>query len=64
MFPCCTLCYEKYIKPDGEIDQSRIKKAAKAAARTIAAGDKSFAEKILEEPCRCDCHKDGETVMH
>ena len=60
MFPCCQLCYAQYIKTDGEIDQKRVKAAAKVAAE----GDKKRAEKILEDPCRCLCHHDGHQVMH
>jgi hypothetical protein len=60
MFPCCQLCYDKYIKADGEIDQKRIKLAAKVESR----GDKKRAEKLLEDPCRCECHQDGVACMH
>ena len=60
MFPCCQLSGFKYIKEDLEIDQARIKKAAKL----VSDGDKKSAEKILEEPCRCECHVDGIDCMH
>lgn len=60
MFPCCALCYEKYICENGEIDKKRLENAAKEAAR----GDKKEIEAILDKPCRCACHKDGMQVMH
>jgi hypothetical protein len=60
MIDCCQLCYAKYIKTDGEIDQKRIKAAAKVQAK----GDKKVAEAILKEPCRCECHHDGINVIH
>ena len=60
MFSCCLLCYDKYIKEDGEIDQKRIKMAAKVESR----GNKKLAERMLENPCLCECHKDGVACMH
>lgn len=54
-WPCCKLCYLKYIDNDGSLDKDRLIKCCKK--RGITLGDLPFI-------CKCDCHKDGINCVH
>jgi len=60
MFPCCDLCYKKYINKDDSIDEQRLRWAkleyAKTFKRTIILDDIKW--------CTCECHQDGVNLMH
>lgn len=58
MFPCCVLCYDKYINEDGTIDR--------AVWMTIVLERRRRGRETPdpEDLCRCDCHKKGMDILH
>ena len=64
MFPCCDLCYEKYIDKNGIVDQDRRKKAVNKYISFMA---KTYKKTIIASEvaaCNCECHRDGFQVLH
>lgn len=66
MFPCCHLCYAKYVRADGTVDAELFAEARdawkeKAKDRHTPEGLQQISER---KPCTCECHKIGANVLH
>lgn len=57
MFPCCSKVYDKYITKDGLVDEKRY------VDLQVKYGEEIIYNEIIWR-CTCDCHKDGEEVIH
>jgi hypothetical protein len=58
MFPCCRLCYKKYLKDNGEVDLDLYMKIVLDRRR------EGKETPDPEDLCRCECHKINSCVMH
>ncbi len=57
MFPCCNLCYQKYINEDGTFDEERYEKIYQKAKEICKNG-------LIDQRCKCICHQDGKNILH
>ena len=60
---CCELCYKKYITKEGDIVLDRI---ADHLFDSMKEGYSTMesAKEFMNNPCTCECHKDGKDIMH
>ena len=63
---CCAHCYQKYINADGTTDYVRFAvELSKETKRAVDPVELEEADgKGIIRYCKCDCHKDGENLLH
>ena len=63
---CCSRCYKKFIDKDGSVDYHRLAVLLGKEAGHIVDPEelKRADEQKLIRFCKCDCHKDGESILH
>lgn len=68
MVACCVLCYEKYLNSDGTLDEDAFEQA-RLTRRVVDSRNRLVQETDVppageRQPCMCDCHTKGMTVLH
>lgn len=74
MESCCPLCYSKYLRPDGSVDEVafrlEVEKHLTHLARLNNLSKRARIKLITESrfdpktACRCDCHVIGSNTLH
>lgn len=69
VMPCCTRCYQKYIKEDGSLSESGLNNIfGKGKYKILKDDDEEKELRVLLfnkiKLCKCICHIEGSTVMH
>lgn len=62
MFPCCELCYQKYLEEDGSIDSNTLREIREAYNKKYNRNIQPFTDD--NKPCMCECHIKGLVVLH
>lgn len=55
MFPCCKLCYSKYLDSDKIVDEEILKAEIER---------KKIQDFNYEKICKCECHIKGRNILH
>ena len=65
MFPCCNMCYEKYLNKDFTLNLDALITIIEEETLTTFNKDREELRKDAEEKiCRCRCHIIGSIVIH
>lgn len=65
MMACCSLCYIKYLNPDGSLDLQALNDGIEKY-KILAEQRKIDDKRIVEHNgyCRCNCHRKDMKVLH
>jgi hypothetical protein len=66
MFPCCNLCYEKYIEiiNDRQIIKKQLYINILNNHRKLLLTENEIQNLNIKDVCLCKCHEIGSTILH
>lgn len=64
MMECCYFTYEKFRMSDGELDDEKWHKLMQAYDKAYPNLPVERKVRMYLNPCDCECHREGYSVLH